>query len=110
AVPRPERAARRERRALAPKRARRPQQVLQPKIQCSAAARSCGGLRQSQLLCGLRDGFRDVAGPDPIAERNEIGAGHSERRDLIRACGEADAWRLEYFSPPGDALLDRRKA
>ena len=49
---------------------------------------------------------RGVA-PEPIAERDEVGAGSHQRRHLLDRAGITDARQFEHLRPPGDALLDR---
>ena len=57
----------------------------------------------------VRDRGRASArvGEDAVAERDEIGAGGGERRDLVERGGKADAGDFEQLRPPGDALDDR---
>jgi hypothetical protein len=65
-----------------------------------------------QAACGLGNarGDRLRIAPDPIVKRiadgDKIGAGFDQCLDFIGAGGKGDAGRFEYFSPPGDALLD----
>ncbi len=50
--------------------------------------------------------------PDGVGERDKIGAGVEQRRNVCERGGVADAGRLEYFGPPFhpfDRLVGRRR-
>ncbi len=66
----------------------------------SGAAMRCAAARD-------RGGWPARVVPDEVADRDEIGAGRGQRRDLVEARGKADAGNLEHLRPPGDPLDDR---
>ena len=66
----------------------------------------CAPRLAAAAIAGSSEGGR----PQSVAERDEIGAGRRQRRDVVEPRRVGDARRLEDLRPPGDPLQRFRRA